>query len=126
MERGYRNTQLCPQGRSNSSGAPVLRAICGFRAFPTRRCMFLLTLHHWSSSLTNARGSTSVVARTPESGATSDERAKDAGEVANPVVYHNERSVDSPAHTEHRRVDRKEARRSELPPHATPVWPRLL
>ncbi|CAB0030199.1 unnamed protein product [Trichogramma brassicae] len=46
-------------------GAP---ASCDMRLpqIPTRRCMFSLAPHHWSSSLTNARGSTSVVARMPE------------------------------------------------------------
>ncbi|CAB0044392.1 unnamed protein product [Trichogramma brassicae] len=34
-------------------------------AFPTTRCMFLPALLHCPSSLTNARGSTSIVARTP-------------------------------------------------------------
>ncbi|CAB0030819.1 unnamed protein product [Trichogramma brassicae] len=50
--------------QKQSIGAPVFVRYAASAAFPTRWCMFLPALHHWSSSLTNARGSTSTVART--------------------------------------------------------------
>ncbi|CAB0040032.1 unnamed protein product [Trichogramma brassicae] len=70
MERGYRNTQLCSARQKQFIiGAPASVRYAASAAFPPRRCMFLAdTPHHWSSSLTNARGSTSVVARMPEVG----------------------------------------------------------
>uniref|UniRef100_A0ABD2WT58 Uncharacterized protein n=1 Tax=Trichogramma kaykai TaxID=54128 RepID=A0ABD2WT58_9HYME len=49
-----------------STGVPVFVRYAAFGAFLTRRCMFLPALHHCPSSLTNARRSTSIVARTPE------------------------------------------------------------
>ncbi|CAB0039635.1 unnamed protein product [Trichogramma brassicae] len=51
--------------QKQSIGAPVFVRYAASTAFPTRRCMFLPALQHWSSSLMNARGSTSTVARTP-------------------------------------------------------------
>ncbi|CAB0030774.1 unnamed protein product [Trichogramma brassicae] len=112
---------LMPQHR----GPEMQSAQALYQPFPTRRCMFSLAPHHWSSSLTNARGSTSVVARMPEVKplVMSAPRRWRSGK---PSGLPQRKVGDSPAHTEHRRVDRKEARRSELPPHATPVWPRLL
>ncbi|CAB0042921.1 unnamed protein product [Trichogramma brassicae] len=51
--------------QNQSIGVPVFVRYAASAAFPTRRCMFLPALHQWSSSLTNARGSTSIAARTP-------------------------------------------------------------
>ncbi|CAB0030090.1 unnamed protein product [Trichogramma brassicae] len=108
-------------------GAPASVRYAASAAFPHEAVHVLAdNTHHWSSSLTNARGSTSVVARMPEVGplVMSAPRRWRSGKTQWSATTKGR--WDSPAHTEHRRVDRKEARRSELPPHATPVWPRLL